>query len=362
MSAQHTTDHVNCPACRSRSIAGQRALQPEMPFEDAFSVWMKQRTGISDRSKGRVRKWKPRTIETYQDYGDAFAAKFGRVPLREISDGHLQEYAEERAEAGCGTNLIRKETDTVVRILREAKLWTKDLDDAYKLLRPAFEVSDDQRRLSDAELLRLMADLRQRPESARWVLYDSVIALHTCTSTNERRFAKIKDVMLEQRIFRVGPEQSKNKYRNRRVPLETDEVIFAFEQGESVCASTHSDVEARRGGHADRCHPRVRRPGERAHAPALHNGQHASEAVGAAGCVERSASARGADWTDAAATEERSDGRAGGGIKEPRSSQVVASCAKICIDFVEPRTRESPVHYPITRIRRDSGFGEFVAR
>lgn len=52
----HTLDHIDCPACRERSIAGKRALQPSMPFADAFAEFMKLRTRVSESTSGRVKK------------------------------------------------------------------------------------------------------------------------------------------------------------------------------------------------------------------------------------------------------------------------------------------------------------------
>lgn len=225
----HTPDHIDCRACRERSIAGRSVLRADMKFEEAFEVWMGFRAGVRAKRFGNARKWSAGTVERYQQYGDSFSSLFGRVPLGEIGDGHLNEYAEERAAAGCGQNCIRKETDMVVRVLRDAHLWTKQLDKAYKLLRLPMLDSDDQRALDELQIKKLIEVLSHKSEESLWVLYDSIVALHTCTSTNERRLAKIRDVMLALRIFRVGPEQSKNKYRNRRVPLETEEVILALE-------------------------------------------------------------------------------------------------------------------------------------
>jgi integrase len=206
-----------------------------MPFEEAFAEWMRRQTGVSEVSAGRVRRWDESTIERYGRYGAAFSLMYGRVPLRELSDGHLNEYMEARAacsgawSAPAGQCVIRKETDMAVRVLRDADLWTDALKKAYERIRLPMIESDDQRALSPEQMVALMRALRRKPEDSRWVLYDSVIALHTCAGTNERRMARMRHVMLARRLFHVGPEQSKNKYRNRDIPLETDEVMFAFE-------------------------------------------------------------------------------------------------------------------------------------
>lgn len=202
-----------------------------MPFAEAFAAFMKLRTGVSESTAGRVRKWSAGTIQRYEEYGEAFGATFGRVPLIELTDGHLGAYAEERAAAGVSQNVVRKETDMAVRVLRDAGLWEKtgELFRAYERQRLPMVESDDQRALDRKQIKALMRVLAQKSEDSLWVLYDSVVALYTCSSTNERRLAKIEDVMLAQRLFHVGPRQSKNKYRNRWIPLEMDEVLFAFE-------------------------------------------------------------------------------------------------------------------------------------
>lgn len=156
---------------------------------------------------------------------------FGRVPLVEFTDGHLGEYAEMRA-VSAGQNTVRKETDMVVRVLRDAGLpWAEEdpLFKAYERLRLPFVESDDQRAIDRGQIKLLMRLLAEKPEDSQWVLYDTVAALYTCTSTNERRLATIDRVMRDRRLFEVGPRQSKNKYRHRWIPLETEEVLFAFD-------------------------------------------------------------------------------------------------------------------------------------
>lgn len=58
-----------------------------------------------------------------------------------------------------------------------------------------------------------------------WIYHYSILALGTCASTLEMRLARVKDINDRQRTFRVGPEASKNKYRNRTIPLESEEVF-----------------------------------------------------------------------------------------------------------------------------------------
>jgi integrase len=204
-----------------------------MTFAAALEVWLRMQTTVSDASGGLVRQLKPRSVQTYRENGDALLIFFGDIPLGEIHDGHLREYCRRRAaQEGawtrpCGQNRIRKEIDLMLRILRAARLWDDDLDFAYQPL-PMVK-TDERRALSGEQIDILIARMRQLPEQSEWVLYDSVAALHTCASTFERREAKLEDVNLAARTFRVGPRQSKNKYRNRTIPLENDEAVYAFD-------------------------------------------------------------------------------------------------------------------------------------
>lgn len=229
----HTPMHRNCPACAERSLRGRKPLSPETSLRDAFTAWLESQSSISKKSGGKVKRLAASSLETYRCYGEAVSLMLGEIPIGELHDGNLVEYEERRAicdggwKRQCGQNRIRKETDMVRRILKYAKVWTPELEEAYEPL-PMLE-TENQRRLSNEQILMLMEVLQTKNEESRWVLYDSIAALHTCAATNERRLARIKDVLLSQKLFRVGPEQSKNKYRNRFIPLETVEVQMAFE-------------------------------------------------------------------------------------------------------------------------------------
>lgn len=57
----------------------------------------------------------------------------------------------------------------------------------------------------------------------------SLASLQTCMATNEIRSLRIGDVVIHQRIVNVRNAGAKNKFRIRTIPLETEEVIWAFE-------------------------------------------------------------------------------------------------------------------------------------
>jgi integrase len=215
----------------SLSLRGQSALRPDMSFMEAFEEWLRIETLLTSASNGTVRELAPRTIAIYRQYANAVAAALGDLPIGEIHDGDLREFARARAicegpwAQPCGQNLIRKETDLLRRILRAAHLWTEDLKQAYRPVRKV--VTEGHRALDDDELERLLRRM-QTKKAWEWVLYDTLLALHSTADTAERRRAKIKDADIAERTFRVGPENSKNKYRNRLIPLESDEGLDAL--------------------------------------------------------------------------------------------------------------------------------------
>jgi integrase len=61
-----------------------------------------------------------------------------------------------------------------------------------------------------------------------WVYWYTVLALQTCASTNELRAIRLRDISLSSQTLRIGVEGSKNKYRNRTIPLATSEAIAAI--------------------------------------------------------------------------------------------------------------------------------------
>lgn len=226
-SAAHTPDHIDCPGCNSRSLLGEHAQLSSMLFQDAFDKWLSMEV-VSSEEDTDVHYIKETSRTTYQEYAWALEKFFGRMRLDQIHDGHIRSFQDDRAHCRgawrrkAGQNRIRKEVGMLLRLLRVAHLWNDELDASFKRLPP--QLTDIPRAL-DPDQQSYLLEVMQRREEWEWVYHYTVLALRTCTSTFEIRGERIGDINLAQRTFRVGPEASKNKFRNRTIPLEKDDVI-----------------------------------------------------------------------------------------------------------------------------------------
>lgn len=229
--AEHTPGHIDCPGCRSRSLIRADDKLADMKFPDAFEAWLAART-VSDRQETSVRYIKETSEDTYREYAWALEKFFRDLALKDIHDGHLRTYQDDRANCRgawkkkCGQNRIHKEVGLLLRMLRAAHLWDDDLDDAFDQL--PLQHSELQRALDPTEQAHWLVSCLKEPEWL-WIHQYSILALETCASTIEIRLARLVDINTRHWTLRVGPEASKNKFRNRTIPLESEEVREAVE-------------------------------------------------------------------------------------------------------------------------------------
>lgn len=201
-----------------------------MLFPEAFKRWLGARTISSPELHG-VRYLSDETVRTYEEYAWAIGVFFGKMTLREIHDGNLRTYQDDRAVCNgdwkkrAGQNRIHKEVGMLIRIMRAAGVWEDDLDEAYDQL--PLQDSDVQRVLEPDEQALWLKVLRTRAEWF-WIYDYTVLALQTSASTKELRTLKLRDLNFRLNTIRVGPEGSKNKFRNRTIPIETPEAAAAL--------------------------------------------------------------------------------------------------------------------------------------
>lgn len=188
---------------------------------------------VTDNPETSVKYITDNSADTYREYAWALEKFFYDLKLCEIDDGHLRTYQDDRAnnrnglwKKKCGQNRIHKEVGLLLRMLRAAHLWSDDLDDAFDQL--PMQESELQRALDPSEQAYWLTTCLKKDEWS-WVHGWSVISLETCASTFEVRMTRIKDINLRHWTLRVGPEASKNKFRNRTIPLESDAVREAVE-------------------------------------------------------------------------------------------------------------------------------------
>jgi len=195
-------------------------------FQPAFEMWLEARL-IGERSETSVRYIAESSEETYREYAWALEKFFGPFKLNQIHDGSIRQYQDDRANCRggwkkkCGQNRIHKEVGLLLRMMRAAHVWTDDLDGAFDQL--PLQYSDVPRAMDpEQEAHWLQSCLWD--EEWLWVYHYSRVALETCASTIEIRKGRLVDISLRHWTFRVGPEASKNKFRNRTIPLESDEI------------------------------------------------------------------------------------------------------------------------------------------
>ena len=126
----------------------------------------------------------------------------------------------------AGPNRIRKELQVVVRVLRDARLWGQEEEEALLRLRPV--EPEAVRALTIEEQHRFLHAASSR-EAFRLIYHYARVALQTTASTNELRTLRLCDVLLDDRVIQIPPAGGKNKYRVRSIPLVTEDAVWAME-------------------------------------------------------------------------------------------------------------------------------------
>lgn len=129
----HTTDHIDCPACRAYDefvksdllgMAGQR-------FEDAARVWQS--------AQWKSDKFRPRTLESLVDYLNSLNKFFKNIRMSSINPGMLKAYQEARRANAIGVggkvhrpwkkmaghSRINHELNVLGQMLRACNEWEK---------------------------------------------------------------------------------------------------------------------------------------------------------------------------------------------------------------------------------------------
>lgn len=208
-------------------------ISPELSFNEAFPLWIDRRVLKHAFAISSAKYISERTEWDYRQYARALAKEFGKMRLCDITLDHILEYSQARAfcdgdwDRKAGANRIRKEVGMLVRVMRAAKVWTEYFDEQFTPL--AVAESDVQRALDPDEQKHFLATAASRQ---RWefVLHYSIAALQTTAATNEMRGVRLGDLNLQAGAVMVRSATAKNKYRIRTIPLESREVMWAFEQ------------------------------------------------------------------------------------------------------------------------------------
>lgn len=266
----------NCPECVRVNLTMLTALGADLPFPEAFRVWMEKRSIQVNGTRAEINYLARDSERDYRTCARALEHYFAGMRLNEIDAGHLVEYqnmratnpadargefrllrgrgvhgpfaTRELAEAWAkahtrgggpgyeltrtlwprpaGANAIRKEVALLMRILRAAKLWTEE--ESKLVPRVRAEEPDVARAMTQEEQHRLLHVAASRLEY-RFIYQYAIVALQTTAGPNELRSMRLSDVLLQNRVIQIPRRGAKNKYRARTIPLCTEDAVWAMQ-------------------------------------------------------------------------------------------------------------------------------------
>jgi integrase len=231
---QHTLDHRDCPACEEAIQLQATGLPLCITFKEAFDIWIGQRVIDHQGIFSNVRFISARSEHDLRQYAKEAGRFFDNIRLDEIHVGHLREYQRARAvrdlscgawKQAAGANLIRKEIQTVVRVMKAAGAWTPHHEENFESVSPIYP--DVPRAMMPDEQHQWLHVAGSR-EEWRIVYWWSIIALQTTAATNEMRAVRLGDIFLNQGTLQIRNEGAKNRERIRTIPLQTPEVVWAL--------------------------------------------------------------------------------------------------------------------------------------
>ena len=263
-----------CPECnRGHQVLVQK-LSGDLLFADAFELWLSHRVIESNGHRAQASYISRNSEKDYSACARALAKfpPFRVLPLKLISPvevmrfeqarslnapdllgkwrgfvkgraclnfssrrdaeswqaaapmGELREIRQTIWERTANPNRVRKESNVLLRILRDARLWGEEQD--RELLRVVSQKLKVRRAMSPEEQHRFLHVAAAR-EAFRFIYQYAIVALQTTASTDELRALRIGNILLEDRVITI-PE-GKNKYRVRSVPIITDDCAWALE-------------------------------------------------------------------------------------------------------------------------------------
>lgn len=244
----HTPGHKDCPACaRSQATYKVKKITASMGFLEASTLYLEMRT--LPPVCGSARFVAPRTLRDDRQYVDRLHLFLGDVPLEGIGVGTLAAYQRARlagewfvdgerrvferkwgrevVQTSCGASRINQELGLLQRILRMARAWDADLELYYRKLDR--QDSEVERALTLEEQERFFEVAASHPAWETIYCY-SLVALHTCFSSDEMRTIRQGDINLHFGILAVNRRHGKNSYRRRQVSLTDGACLWALER------------------------------------------------------------------------------------------------------------------------------------
>jgi integrase len=221
----------------------QPTMTPSMPFAEAARAFLASLAPLN--AENRVQFLAPRTHLDMKYLVATLTLFFGETRLDAIHPGHLAAYQKARANgdgftrwAGtkgnrhrisspAGAAKINYELGLFRRIMIAACAWTFTMQKLYVPLQKLdIELP---KALSEEEENRFLSCAASMAET-QVIWWYSLVARHTCFSSDEMRTIRIGDINLNQDILGVNRRHGKNRIRRREIPLTDDKCIWALKQ------------------------------------------------------------------------------------------------------------------------------------
>lgn len=208
--ATRTKVHSQAKTCRKEFLEAQEAgFEPtgsgRLLLKDAAARWLERRSLDTAASTKRTRAAHLKHIERI----------VGDLPLGRITGDVLRRYQIERREKeAAAPKTVNLETDVIVSILKENRLWARIKDDFRSLK----ETESPGRRLTDEELESLLRVAEERRDISVIFLVMR-LALETGLRHKELRTLHVSDVDLKAGTVRIRRSGTKTDAGARTVPL-----------------------------------------------------------------------------------------------------------------------------------------------
>jgi integrase len=247
---QHTLGHLDCPACAEVKAVITCRISADLSFSRAAQLFIQLRSVAATPGAISARYVRENTEKAYKRQKASLDLFFEGMRLGDIRWFHMRAYQQARivgAEpflryrrpqdalpGGTGKTpcpakpqQVNQELAFLKRLKLLAGCWTEEDDKFFEHLLE--EESDIPRALSPEEQAHWI-DVSRCQERWELVHWYSIVAFHTCASTNELRSLRLGDVNLYQQMISIPWPGAKNRYRHRDIAIENADCMWALQR------------------------------------------------------------------------------------------------------------------------------------
>lgn len=214
---QHTFGHINCPACistRSDVMGRDPDSLARLQFTTAAVIWLET---CKPYMKDNSFVMKAQHVKQLGKF-------FSELTPAEIHIGHLRHYQrarstnEERKWKGpAQASIINHELSVMQQLLKRCGRWGDFREHYHPLPTPPSQKPKVMTQLEEYRLFKV-AETNVDFELAYLV---ASLSVNTTACGSELRHLRLEHIAIDAGRFTVNPEQTKNQYRARTIPLNT---------------------------------------------------------------------------------------------------------------------------------------------